>query len=191
MAQEWITDRLPTEADGDGDGDVRIRRAPGSDVTRLTHWSYVQADMDWQRSSFWQPPADPDPVEPTDGGVVEPNIGDAYGGGYFAGYISHTADGVATHRLIVAPRLNGATGTGYTISTDLRCKTAASSTTGSTSQFDGAANTAAMPDRIAALEQRVAESIHALEQRLSSLEQLFWAHKHEAQPVSIPAEAQP
>jgi hypothetical protein len=33
----------------------------------------------------------------------EPSIGDAYGGGYFAGYISHTADGVATHRLIVAP----------------------------------------------------------------------------------------
>jgi hypothetical protein len=27
--------------------------------------------------------------------------------------------------------------------------------------------------------------------RLESLEQLFWAHKHEAQPVSIPAEAQP
>jgi hypothetical protein len=36
------------------------------------------------------------------------------------------------------------------------------------------------PDRIAALEQRV-----------SSLEQLFWAHKHGAQPASIPAEAQP
>jgi hypothetical protein len=33
--------------------------------------------------------------------------------------------------------------------------------------------------------------IAALEQRLSSLEQLFWAHKHEAPPVSIPAEAQP
>jgi hypothetical protein len=79
-----------------------------------------------------------------DGGVVEPSIGDAYGGGYFAGYISHTADGVATHRLIVAPRSDGATGTGYTISTNLRCKTAASSTTGTTSQFDGAANTAAM-----------------------------------------------
>ena len=35
------------------------------------------------------------------------------------------------------------------------------------------------------------DRITALEQRLSSLEQLFWAHKHEAQPVSIPAEAQP
>jgi hypothetical protein len=57
------------------------------------------------------------------------------------------------------------------------------------------------PDRIAALEQRVAkllrdqdELIAAMANRLKSLEsleQLFWAHKHEAQPVSIPAEAQP
>jgi hypothetical protein len=79
-----------------------------------------------------------------DGGVVEPNIGDAYGGGYFAGYISHTADGVATHRLIVAPAATGATGTGYTLTTNLQQKTAASSTSGSASGFDGAANTAAM-----------------------------------------------
>jgi len=79
-----------------------------------------------------------------DGGVVEPNIGDAYGGGYFAGYISHTADGVATHRLIVAPAATGATGTGYTLTTMLQYKTTTSSTTGTSSVFDGAANTAAM-----------------------------------------------
>ena len=48
-----------------------------------------------------------------------------------------------------------------------------------------------LADRIAYLEERTARSIHALEQRLSSWEQLFWAHKHEARPVSIPAEAQP
>ena len=64
MPQEWITDRLPTEADGDGDGDVRIRRAPGSDVTRLTHWTFVGAGMDWQRTSFWEPPTEPAPTEP-------------------------------------------------------------------------------------------------------------------------------
>jgi len=79
-----------------------------------------------------------------DGGVVEPNIGDAYGGGYFAGYISHTADGVATHRLIVAPAATGASGTGYTLTTMLTVKTTASATTGTGSGFDGAANTAAM-----------------------------------------------
>jgi hypothetical protein len=77
-------------------------------------------------------------------GVAEPNIGDAYGGGYFAGYISHTADGVATHRLIVAPAATGASGTGYTLTTMLTVKTTASATTGTGSDFDGAANTAAM-----------------------------------------------
>lgn len=31
-------------------------------------------------------------------------IGEPFGGGYFAGYISHTADGNPTHALIVAPK---------------------------------------------------------------------------------------
>jgi hypothetical protein len=34
-------------------------------------------------------------------------IGEAFGGGYFAGYISHTADGNPTHALIVAPKATG------------------------------------------------------------------------------------
>jgi hypothetical protein len=71
-------------------------------------------------------------------------IGEAFGGGYFAGYISHTADGNPTHALIVAPRSTGATGTGYTLTTMLQWKTAQTSTTGTTSTFDGVANTAAM-----------------------------------------------
>ncbi len=44
-------------------------------------------------------------------------IGSELGGGYFAGYISHTADGNPTHALIVAPRATGATGSGYTLAT--------------------------------------------------------------------------
>ena len=71
-------------------------------------------------------------------------IGEPFGGGYFAGYISHTADGNPTHALIVAPRATGATGTGYTLTTTLAWKTANTTTTGTTSPFDGAANTAAM-----------------------------------------------
>jgi hypothetical protein len=71
-------------------------------------------------------------------------IGEEFGGGYFAGYISHTADGNPTHALIVAPRATGATGTGYTLTTNLAWKTANTTTTGTTSSFDGAANTAAM-----------------------------------------------
>jgi hypothetical protein len=81
-----------------------------------------------------------------DNGAPEPNIGDAYGGGYFAGYISHTADGVATHRLIVAPRATGATGTGYTQTTMLAWKIIDSATVGSDSTFDGAANTTDLID---------------------------------------------
>jgi hypothetical protein len=71
-------------------------------------------------------------------------IGEPFGGGFFAGYISHTADGNPTHALIVAPRATGATGTGYTLTTNLQWKTANTTTAGTTSDFDGAANTAAM-----------------------------------------------
>jgi hypothetical protein len=72
------------------------------------------------------------------------NIGLPVEGGYFAGLISHTADGNPTHALIVAPAATGATGTGYTLTTNLRWKTAQTTTTGTTSSFDGAANTAAI-----------------------------------------------
>lgn len=37
----------------------------------------------------------------------EPTIGQSYGGGYYAGKISTTGDGVATHYLIVCPKASG------------------------------------------------------------------------------------
>jgi hypothetical protein len=73
-----------------------------------------------------------------------PNIGDAFLGGFFAGYISHTANGVATHALIVAPRATGASGTSYTLTTLYQWRTSQTSTAGTTSTFDGRANTDAM-----------------------------------------------
>ena len=73
-----------------------------------------------------------------------PAIGAAYQGGFFAGAISHTANGVATHLLIVAPAATGATGVGYTLATDKKWKTSDTTTAGTTSTFNGAANTAAM-----------------------------------------------
>jgi hypothetical protein len=73
-----------------------------------------------------------------------PNIGDAFEGGFFAGLISHTANGVPTHALIVAPRATGASGSSYTLTTNYAWKTSNTTTTGTTSSFDGAANTAAM-----------------------------------------------
>lgn len=45
-------------------------------------------------------------------------VGQPYGGGYFAGYISHTADGNPTHALIVAPSSTGASGGGYPLTTN-------------------------------------------------------------------------
>jgi len=68
-----------------------------------------------------------------------PNIGDAYGGGFFAGFISHTDDGVATHGLIVAPAASG-----YNGQATLQWKTSNTSTAGTTSPFDGAINSANM-----------------------------------------------
>lgn len=69
-----------------------------------------------------------------------PPIGESYEGGYVAGYISQTANGVATHILIVAPAATGATGTGYTLTTNKEFQTT-ESTTGATSTYDGAVNT--------------------------------------------------
>jgi hypothetical protein len=71
-------------------------------------------------------------------------LGQEIGGGFFAGYISHTADGNPTHALIVAPRATGATGSPYTLTTFFEWKTTNTTTAGTTSSFDGAANTAAM-----------------------------------------------
>jgi hypothetical protein len=71
-------------------------------------------------------------------------IGDALEGGFFAGYISHTANGVATHALIVAPRATGASGTGYTLTTMLLGKTTSTPTAGTGSDFNGSVNSANM-----------------------------------------------
>jgi len=68
-----------------------------------------------------------------------PEIGAAYQGGFFAGYISHTANGVATHGLIVAPSASG-----YNGKVGLGWKTSATATTGTDSLFNGAANSANM-----------------------------------------------
>jgi hypothetical protein len=75
-----------------------------------------------------------------------PAIGAAYEGGFFAGTISHTANGVATHALIVAPAATGATGTGYTLTTMKQWKTSNTTTAGTTSDFNGSANSANMND---------------------------------------------
>jgi hypothetical protein len=82
-------------------------------------------------------------------------IGEPFGGGFFAGYISHTADGSPTHALIVAPRATGATGAGYTLTTNLKwadetvAVPANSTLIGASSEFDGKVNTDLMMSLIA------------------------------------------
>ena len=66
----------------------------------------------------------------------EPNIGDPFGGGFFAGYISETADGVATHMLIVSPKASGETTAAW--------DTVGGATTGFTSLIDGPTNSAGL-----------------------------------------------
>jgi len=66
------------------------------------------------------------------------NIGQPVEGGFFAGLISHTADGNPTHALIVAPAASG-----YS-TTSLQWKTATTATLGTDSLFDGVLNTTAM-----------------------------------------------
>lgn len=68
--------------------------------------------------------------------IVLPAIGAPFQGGFYAGLISHTANSVATHALIVAPRSDE--------SLTVQFKTTASNTTGIESTYDGAANTSNM-----------------------------------------------
>jgi hypothetical protein len=82
-------------------------------------------------------------------------IGEPFGGGFFAGYISHTADGSPTHALIVAPRATGATGTQYTLTTNPKwadetvAVPAHATLIGASSEFDGKVNTDLMMSLIA------------------------------------------
>jgi hypothetical protein len=83
------------------------------------------------------------------------NIGQPVEGGFFAGLISHTANGNPTHALIVAPAATGARGTGYTLTTDLNwadetvAVPAHATLINADSDFDGKANTDLMMSLIA------------------------------------------
>lgn len=71
-------------------------------------------------------------------------IGTSMEGGFFAGYISHTANGVATHALILSPKTAGGSGGGYPNATDRAWKTINTDTPNTNSLYDGVANTNAM-----------------------------------------------
>lgn len=68
-----------------------------------------------------------------------PAIGSAYEGGFFAGQISTSANGVATHNLVVAPIASGQSST-----TGLQYKGSNTAVPGADSTIDGPQNTADM-----------------------------------------------
>lgn len=70
----------------------------------------------------------------------EPAIGDSYGGGFFVGYISMTANSVATHRLVCAPKSTGCGGRHYPGGRK-KMQINAAAVSG-TNFYDGASNTA-------------------------------------------------
>jgi hypothetical protein len=66
-----------------------------------------------------------------------PEIGQAFEGGFYAGQISTTGNGIATHYLIIAPKSSGE-------GSSKQWKTTNSSTAGTTSVIDGPTNSANM-----------------------------------------------
>lgn len=48
----WVTDRLPTDADSDEDGDVMVRCRPDSDDWNWVHWE----DVCWPGTPWASPP---------------------------------------------------------------------------------------------------------------------------------------
>ncbi len=71
------------------------------------------------------------------GAAAAPNIGDSYEGGYYAGEISTSGNGVATHRLVIAPKSSGQ-------HDSKQWKTSNTSTSGTSSVIDGPTNSSNM-----------------------------------------------
>ena len=65
-------------------------------------------------------------------------IGQAYGGGFYAGQISTTGDGVATHNLVIGPASSAMANRDW--------KTTATDTAGTSSDIDGPTNSSNMND---------------------------------------------
>ena len=53
MPHEWITDRLPTEADGDEDGDVRVPRVPGGSSQKGDGWWFQHYTLIVPGQPWW------------------------------------------------------------------------------------------------------------------------------------------
>jgi hypothetical protein len=143
MEQKWITDRLPTAADGDIDGDVRMR-PPGGDRSWIVHWSFVCRGMDWLHTGLWEPPAQPASTEPDRIAALEQRV----------------AEHIRAQSLLTAALIKRI------------------------EALEGVPTDGAIPENGIG----VAGGITALERRITELTSLFWAHSHPAvvEPTTDP-----
>ena len=59
---DWITDRLPTEADADGHGEVLAQDEPWGS---FTEWEAVTTGTPWRHTSTWRSPDGATPTTTT------------------------------------------------------------------------------------------------------------------------------
>jgi hypothetical protein len=166
MAQEWITDRPPTGADGDHIGSVHVKMHPrGGSFCRI-YWSYVAAGAPWQHTNHWQPPAEPAPTEPDRIAALEQRVAELEG-------VAELPGGLPDLEQRVAELEGGEDAVGLLYS-HLQSRLA---------KLEGAQDDGSAPkwtlNRIAALEQQLKEHIRAqsvlasaLVKRLEALEGL-------------------
>jgi hypothetical protein len=61
MANNWVTNRLPTKEDGDENGNVQEKIVPHFEASTAVHWSQTSVGIPWRHTSSWEPPlSEPD-----------------------------------------------------------------------------------------------------------------------------------
>lgn len=55
LRPDWITDRLPTEADGDTEFDVVVLNDAQTGDWRYVTWDEVQPGWAWHHTDWWRP----------------------------------------------------------------------------------------------------------------------------------------
>ena len=81
----------------------------------------------------------PSPLSAASNSATPIAVGDAFGGGFFAGQISTAGNGIADYNLVIGPVASAQSG-------GVRWKTTNTTTAGTSSVIDGPANSAAMND---------------------------------------------
>ena len=203
-SSEWITNRPPTEADGDADGSVRMIHAPDADPDDyvLVYWSYVAIGAPWQHTSCWEPPTEPEPTEPDHASTASTEPDRIAALEQRVAELKRGEDAASLFIPHFQSRLEKLEGLQADGSAPRWTLDRIAALERQLAERDRAQSvlTTALVKRLSALEGvapdgrrpvKVPGGLSALEKRLETLETLFWAHKHEAHPGSIPFIPQP